>query len=70
MPINTRSKLIVFKKLNIELKNILIEFSYDDVRENYYQNNPENFEKLVEKLLDFNRSYRRKPKKFRKPVTN
>jgi hypothetical protein len=40
-------------------------FSYEDQQQEYYQNEDE-VRALIDEIIEFNRRYKRKPKKFRK----
>lgn len=40
-------------------------FSYEDQQKEYYQDE-EAAKALIDEIIDFNRNYKRKPKKFRK----
>jgi hypothetical protein len=49
----------------LALKNKILLFSYEDQQQEYYQDE-EAAKALIDEIIDFNRNYKRKPKKFRK----
>lgn len=49
--------------LNAELKNKIIMFSYED---EHGEGREGLARELIEEIVEFNRNYKRKPKKFRK----
>lgn len=60
--------LVNFKSF-LEIKNKLIVLSYDDEEENDLQHENINCVELYEDIINFNKNYKRKPKKFRRIPT-
>lgn len=68
-------KLILQKDVSVlfkwflEIKNKLIALSYDDEEDNDFQAENIDCVELYDDIINFNKNYKRKPKKFRRIPT-
>lgn len=68
-------KLILQKDVSVlfkwflEIKNKLIALSYDDEEDNDFQPETIDCVELYDDIINFNKNYKRKPKKFRRIPT-